>query len=47
MIGYFALFGDILFYPFTQLADDPFMGILFYMMLIFFVLNLLCYVIGR
>lgn len=47
MLRFFELFGDILVYPLYHISDDPFMGILFYMLLLFFVLNFLCYLFGR
>lgn len=47
MIKFFSCFGDILIYPLYHISEDALMGILFYMLVIFFVLNMLCYVIHR
>lgn len=47
MIEIFARFGDLLIYPLYHFANDCFMGVLFYMLLIFWVFNLLFMVSGK
>lgn len=41
MIDIFTAFSDILVYPLYHISDDSYIGILFYLLMIFFVLHLL------
>lgn len=46
MIEFFASFGDIFTYPLFHISPDPFTGILFYLLLVFFVFNFTAYLLG-
>lgn len=45
MIDIFTAFCDILVYPLYHISDDAYIGILFYLLIIFFNLHLLLYAI--
>lgn len=44
MVDFYSSLTEIILYPLYHFADDAFMGILFYMLLFFWVLGLVFYI---